>query len=60
MSKYKLQLNDKAIAEANAVAAPFLEVHRKACVAVENSASEYREVWHCAYADALKAPRNQE
>jgi hypothetical protein len=58
MGSNELQLNCKAIAEANKATAPLLEVHRKACVVMENARMDYTEAWQYAYANALKAPRN--
>ena len=51
----ELQLNTKAIAEANKATTPLLEAHRKACVVMENARSDYSEAWQHAYARALKA-----
>ena len=59
MGTNELQLNTEAIAEANKATAPLLEAHRKTCVAMENARMDYTEAWQYAYANALKAPRNQ-
>lgn len=58
MGSNELQLNTEAIAEANAVTAPLLEAHRKACVVMENARSDYNEAWQFAYAAALKGDKD--
>jgi hypothetical protein len=58
MAKTHLSLNNKAVAEANAVAEPFLKAHKEALLALDQAGSAYREVWQHAYAQAMKAPRN--
>jgi hypothetical protein len=54
----ELQLNQKAIAEANTVSAPFLKAYKEVLLTLDQAGSQYREVWQHAYANALKAPRN--
>ena len=55
----QLELNHKAIAEANAVAAPFVRTQDEARLAYEQAEAVAESVWREAYAVAVKAPRNQ-
>jgi hypothetical protein len=59
MNSTELQLNHKAIAEANAVAAPFIKAKDEARIAYETAETDAMVAWQEAYANAMKAPRNQ-
>ena len=60
MNATELQLNHKAIAEANAVAAPFVKAKDEARIAYETAETEAMVAWQEAYAIALKVPRNKD
>lgn len=58
MNKAELQLNRKAITEANAVAKPFVQAAAAARIAYETAETAAEVAWHAAYAIAIDAPRN--
>jgi hypothetical protein len=55
MDSNELQLNYKAIAEANAVAAPFNRATDDAHAAFRRAEAKAEDVWREAYDNAMKA-----